>query len=362
VPLRREIGQLLFGSLPGPGIPQEIRSLAGEFQLGGVTLFARNIEAPEQVAELSHDVQGLSADVPLWVAVDQEGGRVARLRAPFTEWPPMEVLGRAGDDSLASRFAGALATELAAVGITLDYAPVLDVRTNPSNPIIGDRALSADPQEVARLGAAIIRRFEMEGIAACAKHFPGHGDTTTDSHLELPLVEHPPDRIRRVECVPFVEAIRQNVPFIMTAHVLIPSFDEQNPATLSPRIVRDLLRDELGFEGVILSDDLEMKAIAATHTVPDAAVQAIAAGCDGVLICSGNADVQGATLEALVHAVEDGRIPQKRVDDALARQRRAKERFLAARVASTPRPAAYLNRVLGCDLHQRIADEMRRYA
>jgi beta-N-acetylhexosaminidase len=160
--------------------------------------------------------------------------------------------------------------------------------------------------------------------------------------------------------VPFLEAIRQDVAFIMTAHILIPSFDEERPATLSPRIVQALLREELGYQGVILSDDLEMKAIAKTHAIPDAAVQAIAAGCDGVLICSGNLDAHAAALEALVHAVEDGRLPFKRVEDALARQRRAKERFLAKPPAA-PRPDR-IKRILGSDLHQRIADEMRRFA
>jgi beta-N-acetylhexosaminidase len=357
--IRHEIGQLLIGSLPGTTITPEIRSLAREFSLGGIILFSRNIEAAEQVAELSIDVQTLATELPLWLSVDQEGGRVARLRKPFTEWPPMAVLGRSGDATLASRFAVALAEELKAVGITLDYAPVLDIHTNPKNPVIGDRALAEDADAVARLGAAIIRGLQDTGVAACGKHFPGHGDTSVDSHLDLPLVEHPPDRIRRVECVPFREAIAAGVAFIMTAHVLVPSLDDERPATLSPRIVQAILREELGFGGVILSDDLEMKAIAKSYTVPDAAVQAIAAGCDGLLICSGDVDTQAATLEALVHAVEQKRIPYKRLEDAQNRLRRAKERFLAAPVAAG-RPAR-LRQVLGCDAHQRVAEEMSRY-
>jgi beta-N-acetylhexosaminidase len=343
-----------------------MRALAREFQLGGVTLFKRNIEDPEQIAELDHDLQALSTGLPLWVAVDQEGGRVARLTSPFTEWPAVATLGRSGDDRLAYRFAAALAAELRAVGITLDYAPVLDIHTNPRNPIIGDRALGEDADTVAKLGAAIIRGLQENGVAACGKHFPGHGDTSVDSHLALPVVEHPPDRIRRVECVPFQEAIRHGVAFIMTAHILVPSLDEERPATLSPTIVRGLLREELDFNGVIVSDDLEMKAIADTYTVPEAAVQAIAAGCDGVLVCRASvqdrtqdAEAQVAVLEALVHAIEDGRIPYKRAEDALARNRRAKERFLGAPVAQG-RPRA-LRHVLGCDQHRQIADEMARY-
>jgi beta-N-acetylhexosaminidase len=336
-----------------------MRSLAREFSLGGVIFFARNIEAPEQVAELSHDVQTLGSELPLWVSVDQEGGRVARLKAPFTVWPPMAALGRSGDVSLAARFGKALATELRAVGITLDYAPVLDIHTNPKNPIIGDRALAEDADAVARFGVAIIESLQSNGVAACGKHFPGHGDTSVDSHLDLPLVEHPPDRIRRVELVPFRSGIRAGVAFIMTAHVLVPSLDEEKPATLSQRIVHGILRDELGFTGVILSDDLEMKAIAKSYEVPDAAVQAIAAGCDGLLVCSGDVDVQAATLEALVRAVEQNVISYKRLEDALKRMRAAKERFLAEPVAINQR--AQLRHVLGCDEHQRIVDEMSRF-
>ena len=189
---------------------------------------------------------------------------------------------------------------------------MLDIHTNPKNPVIGDRALAERAEDVARLGRVIIRALQGAGLAACGKHFPGHGDTSTDSHFELPLVEHAPDRLRAIEFEPFRAAIAEQVAFIMTAHVLVPSLDETRPATLSPDIVQKLLRDELKFDGVILSDDLEMKAVSAKYDVPDAAVEAIRAGCDGVLVCSGDIDLQGRTLEALVRAVESGTIPAKR--------------------------------------------------
>src|SRR5215510_15051213 len=316
--LRHQIGQLLIAGFRGEEIPVEIRSLAREFGLGGVILFARNIVEPRQVAELCHEAAQLMAEVPAWVSVDQGGGRVARLRAPFTEWPPMATLGRSGDPKLAERFARALAAELRAVGITLDFAPVLDVHTNPKNPIIGDRALAERADDVARLGSAIVRTLQAEGVAACGKHFPGHGDTSTDSHHELPLVEHPPERLREVEFEPFRAAIAADVATTMTAHVLVPSLDEERPATLSRRIVSDILRRELRYQGVILSDDLEMKAIANEYAVPSAAVMAIESGCDGMLICSGDHETQAAALEAIIHAVEDGRIRSAAIDDALA--------------------------------------------
>src|SRR5689334_5372924 len=334
--LRRQIGRLLIAGFGGHQVPVELASLAREFSLGGVILFARNVVEPEQVAELCYESARLVPDLPLWVSVDQEGGRVARLKAPFTEWPPMATLGRAGDVKLAERFGRALAAEIRAVGITLDYAPVLDVHTNPKNPVIGDRALAERASEVARIGAAIIRAMQDEHVAACGKHFPGHGDTSKDSHLELPLVEHPPERLRELEFKPFRAAIEAQVATIMTAHVLVPALDEERPATLSPRIVTDILRAELKYDGVILSDDLEMKALANDYAVPAAAVMAVQAGCDGVLICSGDYDVQAQALEALIHAVEEERLPLTRVEDALRRQRRAKERFLAAPVGGRP--------------------------
>src|SRR5438876_7889714 len=273
--LRRQIGRLLIAGFGGHQPPVELASLAREFSLGGVILFARNVVEPEQVAELCYEAARLVPDLPLWVSVDQEGGQVARLKAPFTEWPPMATLGRAGDVALAERFARALASELKAVGFSLDYTPVLDVLTNPKNPVIGDRALAQKADDVARLGSAIIRTLQSEGIAACGKHFPGHGDTSADSHDELPLVEHPPERLREVEFVPFRAAVDARVATIMTAHVFVPSLDEQRPATLSRHVVTNLLRHELKFEGVILSDDLEMKAIANQYAVPSAAVLAV---------------------------------------------------------------------------------------
>ncbi len=360
-PLRRRIGQLLFGSLPGREMTVELKALAREFDLGGVVLFGRNVESPEQVLDLATSIAGLGGEAPAWVSVDQEGGRVARLKAPFTVWPPMATLGRAPSPELATRFAGALARELRAVGVSLDFAPVLDLNTNPANPVIGDRALSADAATAATLGAAIVTALQAAGVAACGKHFPGHGDTTVDSHVDLPVVDHGPDRLRAVEFEPFRAAIAAGVAFIMTAHVVVPSLDESRPATLSPQVLR-LLRDELGFHGVIASDDLDMQAIARTWTPPEAAVAAAAAGCDALLVCSGDVNVQAATLEALVKAVESGALPLARVDDALARLARAKTRFLGRPQAPLRERLRAWRGVVGCEEHQLVAAEMAAFA
>jgi beta-N-acetylhexosaminidase len=238
---------------------------------------------------------------------------------------------------------------------------VLDVHTNPRNPVIGDRALAERAEDVARLGVAIIRTLQGAGIAACGKHFPGHGDTAVDSHFELPLLDHPPDRLEAVELVPFKAAIAADVAAIMTAHILIPSLDEDNPGTLSPAIVDGLLRTRLGYRGLVLSDDLEMKAISGRYGHNEATIQAIAAGCDAVLMCAPQPEQQAAALEAVIHAVETGRLPLKRVEDALLRHRRVKERFLST-PRGKPASAAALRRILGSDEHQAVAAEMARFA
>jgi beta-N-acetylhexosaminidase len=260
--LHRRIGQLALVGFDGFSIPPEVRSLAREFDLGGVVLFGRNVESPEQVAAVAWEARQLSRDLPLWVGVDQEGGRVARMRRPLTEWPPAITLGRAASDDLAERFARALAAELAAVGISIDFAPVLDVLTNKNNPVIGDRALAETPESAARLGALIIRGLQGGGVAACGKHFPGHGESSVDSHLELPILDLSPERLRAVELLPFRAAIAAGVAGIMTGHLLVPALDEARPATISPAIVTGLLRQDLGFEGVVFTDDLDMKGIA----------------------------------------------------------------------------------------------------
>lgn len=358
--IRRHAGQLAIAGFDGYDIPSDLKAFAKAFDLGGIILFARNVADPEQVADIARQAEELAGELPLWVSVDQEGGRVARLKSPFTVWPAMIALGRSGDDGLVARFARALAAELKAVGISLDYTPVLDVLTNAKNPVIGDRALSDRPEIAARVGRILIRTLQEEGIAASGKHFPGHGDTSVDSHFELPLIEHPPDRLEAVELVPFKAAIAEGVASIMTAHILIPALDPERPATLSPAIVDGILKQRLGYQGLVLSDDLEMKAIAGRYGMSEATVAAIGAGCDAVLMCGAEPDKQVAALEAVIRAAEDGTLPLKRLEDALARHRRVKERFLAP---PRPRPltGAALRAVLGCDEHQAVADDMARF-
>ena len=357
--VRRHLGQLITAGFSGTAIPADLHALAREFDLGGTILFTRNVEAPLQVAEVAYEAKRLGRELPPWVAIDQEGGRVQRLRAPCTEWPPVASLGRGANESLTERFGRALARELRILGITFDCAPVLDVNTNPRNPVIGDRALSDDPEQVADLGAIIVRTLQQEGVAACGKHFPGHGDTGVDSHADLPVVDHEPGRLEHVELHPFRAAIRTGVAAIMTAHVRYPAWDETSPATLARPIVTGLLRQELGFGGLIVSDDMAMGAIAKHHAATDAAVAAVNAGCDVLMLCAPDPAYQVAVIEGLIHAVEAGVLPERRIEDALRRQRRTKERFLTGDGDWRPPPPWRLEEVLGCAEHQQVAEEMR---
>jgi len=358
--LHRHVGQVLVTGFGGPTVPVELRALAREWDLGGVVLFKRNVEAPEQVAELAFEARELAQETPLWIGVDQEGGRVARLRAPFTEWPAMAHLGRHGADALADSFARALADELSAVGVNLDFAPVLDLYNEAADRVIGDRALSSDAATVAQLGARIVAGLQEGGVAACAKHFPGHGDTRVDSHRELPVVEHDPERLRAHEMAPFRAAVAAGVAAVMTAHVVYPGLDDANPATLSRTIVDGILRRECGHRGLVVTDDLEMGAITADRTVEQAAVRAIACGCDTVLVCGASVERHVSVLEAIIHAVEAGDLDRRLVEEACARQQRVKARFLAPGRPRRPLPRRQILERVASAEHRSLAEAIAR--
>ena len=337
----RKAGQRLMVGFEGKEPSADVRALIRNYGVGHVILFARNVAEPEQVAELVRELQGIARDaghdLPLFVAVDQEGGRVARLKAPWTVWPPLRAVGRLGSEDHARRLGQALAIELRACGIRWDLAPVVDVDTNPKNPVIGDRAFGEDPDLVGRLGAALIEGLQENGVAACAKHYPGHGDTELDSHLDLPVVAHPRSRLEDVEMRPFRAAVAAGAASIMTAHVLYPELDERLPATLSPRIV-GLLREGMKYEGVIVSDDLEMRAVAKGWPAAEAAVLAAEAGCDLIAV-SKTPDAQVEALEALVRVTEGAPVLAEGILDPGDRIRRIKQRFLLPYTDPDPKAA-----------------------
>lgn len=321
-----DAGAVLVGGFDGPALPPRVARDLGRGALGGVILFRRNLTDPFQARALCASVAEVTRDA--LVCLDQEGGRVQRLRAPFFELPPMRALGAVDDVSLTERAAAALAEELRAVGVNFDLAPVCDVDSNPANPVIGDRAFGADPERVSRHAVAFLRGLQSRGVLACAKHFPGHGDTDADSHHALPVLPHDRDRLDRVELPPFVAAARAGVAAVMTAHVRFDALDPAVPATLSPAVIDGLFKREL-CAGVtpplVVSDDLLMRAVSDRWSVAASAVLSVSAGCDLLLVC-GDPDAAAGAREAL--SAEARRSPAfaARLSDAASRVRAVRAR------------------------------------
>ncbi len=305
---------MLMVGFHGPDVSPELRTLVEEPLVSGVIWFSRNIQSLAQVRQTNAALRALRPE--LLIAIDQEGGRVRRLREGVTAVPPMRDVTTEAD---ATRWGTLLGRELRGLGFNLNFAPVLDVDTNPKNPVIGDRSFGRDPERVGLLGAALHAAMMAQGVASCGKHFPGHGDTDADSHLELPRVPHDLDRLRAVEWRPFALAIAAGLPTIMTAHVLVPRLDATLPATFSPIVLERHLRAELGFQGVIVSDDLEMKAVA-DHWDTETGVQlGLAAGVDLFLVCH-ELERQYAALGVLRRA-EPSRIAQSQARLAALHER-----------------------------------------
>ena len=314
-------GEFLMVGIPGPRLDPVALGLVRDLKVGGVVLFARNLEAPEQVWQLTRDLQYEAkgaAGRPLFIAVDQEGGRVQRLQSPFTMIPPARELGETATLEEVQRLARVVAGELALVGVNVNLAPVLDVARGPGCPL-WDRSYGADPERVAALGAAAVRGYLSGGVIPVAKHFPGLGDTTVDSHEELTLAESG-SATREADLLPFRQAVAAGVPAIMTAHLLVREWDTR-PATLSPVALNTWLRGNLGFAGVIITDDLEMGGIATRLAVPQAAVEAWSAGADLLLICT---DWQKAWDAAQLLAREG---PAARTREAAVRLKGLRERL-----------------------------------
>ncbi|MCL7365522.1 glycoside hydrolase family 3 protein [Streptomyces sp. ESR1.13] len=319
--LRRLALSVLQPGFVGTEAPDWILRDIGD-GLSSVVLFSRNIVSPEQVARLTARLRAENPD--LIVAIDEEAGDVTRIEsATGSSRPGNFALGTVNDAELTGAVAADLGRQLRAAGVSLDYAPSADVNSNPDNPIIGVRSFGADPDVVSRHTTAWIRGLQSSGVAACAKHFPGHGDVAVDSHHDLPAYTAGPDEIAAQALPPFRAAVAAGVRAVMSGHLLVPAYDPDLPATLSPRILQGLLRDELGFDGLIVSDAIEMGAVTRRYGIDGATAKAVAAGVDAV--CVGGESAEEATVallvKALVTAVTGGELPEERLADAAARVR-----------------------------------------
>lgn len=344
----REVGKLFISGFEGKKAKGEIINALHE-GLGGVILFPSNLGSPKEILSLTNGLRKAGKSPQLLIGIDQEGGRVARLKKPFTVFPPMSVLGTIGDTELARRVGQVIARELSAVGINLNFAPVMDIAQADSNDIIGDRSFGVDPQLVGKIGSAFIEGLQGEGVAGCAKHFPGHGATRRDSHLELPEILLSKTEMEP-HIAPFKSAVEAGISAIMTAHIRCHALDKYHPATLSSSILTGLLRTQLGFSGVIITDDMEMKAVADIMPPEDATALALRAGADMILVCHNLEKTK--KLHRYIHeAIRYVLINPEDVFDKLERISKLKRDF------APPKKKPPL-KIIGCTEHQKVAREV----
>lgn len=323
--LEEKIGQLLITGLSGTTTNKATKRLIEQQHVGGFILFANNLKRGLQPSvALLNELKAANADnpVPLFLSVDQEGGRVTRLPDAFRKMPASMTVGQSHEPRLAERMGELIAHQLQTLGFNMNFAPVLDVASNPDNNVIGNRSFGADPELVAMMGAAQMSGLRAGGIIPVVKHFPGHGDTAVDSHVELPIIRKSADELAQLELLPFRHAIQSGAEAVMVAHILFPELDPEFPASLSDAIIAGLLRDKLGFEGVVITDDLAMGAIARHYGMAEAAVRAIEAGGDLVLIA--RSEAVGSIHGQLLERVRSGQLAESRIDESVARILRLK--------------------------------------
>ncbi len=358
--IRELIGQQIIIGLSGHTLTADEKNFIVENNIGGVCLFARNLADPKQIRDLCAEIQSLRhkmADkAPLFISIDMEGGRVHRLKAPFTQWPPLKLIGDLDAPTVAFHFAQRMGVELMAVGINLDFAPCLDVFTNPKNTVIGDRAISSDPHQVEKMASALIRGYIKSGVISCAKHFPGHGDTVIDSHEDLPVELADLKRLHDVELIPFKKALKSRVDMVMSSHILFKNIDPDNPVTFSEFFLKKMIREELRYRGIIVSDDLGMKALAKYHSPDQIPVKALQAGIDILLYCN-EPDVPPVALESLISAVAQGQLNKADIEASHQRIINLKKVKL---LVPDPKPYEEVMEVVGHPDHQYLADCIRK--
>lgn len=320
-------GQLIISGIKGTSLsPEEVQFIKNE-KLGGIILFSDNFSDPAQLAELVNSIQKLRDEYPLFISVDHEGGRVMRFKKHFTQFPSMLSLAKLDSPKLVFEVHQVIAKELAACGINLCFSPVCDILTNPDNKAIGDRAYGHDAETVEKYISAAIRGLQTSGLLSCAKHFPGHGGTTQDSHFELPLVKTSLEELKKREMIPFIKASKSRVEFIMMGHLMVDALDSTLPTSLSPKAY-EFLRTETKFSKIVITDDMEMKAIADRYTIEESAVKALTAGTD-MLLYRYMADAEKA-LKAIREAAKKRVIKKEALEEKLARVERCKKENLGS--------------------------------
>ena len=328
----KDTGQFIMTGISGETLTEEEKKFLHQENIGGVILFSHNYKNPAQLKELTHSIQGLSRGNPLFIGVDQEGGRVRRFKNHLTQFPPMYEIGWLNSQKFFFKAHQIMANELKAIGVNLSFAPVCDVLTNPKNKVIGDRAFSSDFQKVAEYVAAAIEGLADGGILSVAKHFPGHGDTVKDSHFDLPVVKKSIEGIKSCELVPFRQAVQSHVDMVLMAHLQIPVIDEKYPTTFSPAAYH-FLRCELQYDGVIISDDMEMKAVSDLLSWKESAIRTLAAGCD--LLVYRSMDRAKAAYRGLCLAIEAQDISCRELCQKITRINTLKKKYFAPKIQAS---------------------------
>lgn len=326
--LEEKIGQMLMVGFEGLELDEQIIKMIEEDYLGGVILFKRNINDAPQLLNLINDLKttNMKNKIPIFVGVDEEGGSISRMPDAFRKIPTNRNIGKQNDEEFAFKIGSTIGNEIKSLGFNVDFAPVLDIDSNPNNPVIGDRSLGSDEKIVSDLGIQIMKGIQSQDIISVVKHFPGHGDTLVDSHVGLPTVDKNIDDLMEFELIPFKEAIKHNVDGIMVAHILYSNLDPQNPASLSEKIIDGLLREQMNYDGLVITDDMTMGAILENYDIGDAAVQSIKAGSDILLVCHGY-DNEIKALDSLRASVRDGVISEERIDESVYRILTLKEKY-----------------------------------
>ena len=318
--LDEKIGQMITVGIDGYTINDKTKELIQDKKVGGVILFKNNVSDSNQLLELINNIKDINSTnkTPIFISVDQEGGRVNRLPKEIKQLPSSEVIGKKNDNNLAYDIGKDMGYALKNFGFNMDFAPVLDINSNPNNTVIGDRAFSSDKDVVANLGVSEIKGFESSNIIPVAKHFPGHGDTSTDSHYALPVINKTLDELQSVEFVPFKKAIEENVPAVMVSHILMPKIDDTNPASMSKTIITDILRKDLKFDGLVVTDDMTMGAVTNDLDISTACINSINAGADLLLICHGYEN-EINVINSIKDAVNNKTISMDRINESVYR-------------------------------------------
>lgn len=317
--LDEKIGQLIFSGITGTTMTEETKILINQYKVGGIILFANNLENPDQSIQLLNQIKMENEQniIPLFLGVDQEGGSVERL-PDIVKLPTNEKIGMKDNESFSYNIGEILGEQLNIFGFNLNFAPVLDVNSNPDNPVIGDRSFGDSPEVVSKLGVQTMQGMKSQHVVPVIKHFPGHGDTSVDSHFELPLVDKTLDELEELELIPFKKAIEAGANVIMTAHILLPQIDDEFPASMSEKVITGILREQLDFDGVVITDDLTMQAIIDNMDIGDAAVTSVKAGTD-IILMAHDYEKLVDVYEALRTAVETGAITEERIDQSVQR-------------------------------------------